>query len=178
MIRMFMEGDRLGIFNLEGGSAETEESLMKNPPEIMRVSGDFCRFFLQLSLCINVKYFVKKVNRKIFRYHAECGDTCAAVWCMCQLSALGTCDFGRYIPDLQSAYQTTLYTSWHWLAVTRTPGSNLTSQEFAAIIHDQIEFEAIKPAHRTLSAIRKPCKNLVVMDAMVITVGMRVTKRS
>ena len=47
-------------------------------------------------------------------------------------------------------------------------GCNLARQEFTTLIDDQMEFETVKPAHRTLAAISKFGEDLVIMDTMVV----------
>src|SRR6266508_1815997 len=57
----------------------------------------------------------------------------------------------------------------NWLPIIHIARCNLASQEFTTLINDQMQLEAIKPAHRTLAALGELSKHLVSMYPMVIT---------
>jgi len=58
----------------------------------------------------------------------------------------------------------------HRLAVIDIAGREMKGQEFAAIIDDQVQFEAIEPAHRRFAPLRQPVEHLVTRDAAIVEV--------
>ena len=58
---------------------------------------------------------------------------------------------------------------WHRLAVVDIAWSQAKGQEFPLIIDDQVEFEAIEPAHRRLAPGGPAGEHLVRGDAAVVT---------
>jgi hypothetical protein len=58
---------------------------------------------------------------------------------------------------------------WNWRSIIDMARGDLASQEFTTPIDDQMQFEPIKPAHRTLAALSELGKHPVIMNAMIIT---------
>jgi len=48
--------------------------------------------------------------------------------------------------------------------VVRVAGSEAEGQQLSAVIHDQVEFEPVKPAHRRLTAPCVNTKDVVLLD--------------
>lgn len=61
----------------------------------------------------------------------------------------------------------------HRFAIVGAGRCNLTGEQFTVIVHHQVQFEAVKPIHRAFATIRKPYKDLVIVNAMVVTHAQR-----
>lgn len=59
------------------------------------------------------------------------------------------------------------------LAVIDIAGRQVESQQLAAIVDDQVQFEAEEPAHRRLASGRQTIKHPVSLDSPVVTNGQR-----
>lgn len=59
------------------------------------------------------------------------------------------------------------------LAVINVAGREIESEQLAAIVDDQMQFEAEEPAHRRLASGRQTVKHPVTLDPAVMTDGQR-----
>ena len=61
----------------------------------------------------------------------------------------------------------------HWLPVIHIAWGEVTGQQFALIVDNQVQLEAIKPAHGSLAPGGQASKHLVGRNAAVMTNGQR-----
>jgi len=58
---------------------------------------------------------------------------------------------------------------WNWAAIIHVARGEAASEEVAAVVDDQMQFEAVKPIDRILAALGQSSKDPMVVDAAVVT---------